>query len=97
MAVSLGLSGLFFFLGNQAYDNYMEATTVDDVPAYKAQFRKRDLFTYVAGGTDGLGLGFFGVFQLTKPGAKKMEAARVELSIIEAEIGEVQGDLGWEE
>jgi len=81
--VSAGLSGLFWYLSDRAYENYQDASITTDAVKYRKEVQSWDTFTYVAGGTAGIGVGLSILMWVTapKPDQYESELNEVNLSI----------------
>ena len=64
-------SGLTFYLGDRAYNDYMESNSMDDLLIDKARFQRWDTVTSVSWGIGGFGVALFGVLRLITPPRKR--------------------------
>jgi len=90
---SAALSGLTYFLGHKAYNNYLAADNLEDLETYKRRFKTWDLLTVTCWGGGAAGGIAFGVLTLLKTDPRKLEGAQKELAEIDAEIRSVEEDL----
>jgi hypothetical protein len=89
-AVSLGTSGVFFFLADDAYQKYLDATTTSDVIHYRDEVSKWKTGIYICLGVGGAGLGSSLLLWATQPKVKQYEA---ELAEVNEKIQRLEGEL----
>ena len=88
--VSGGLSGLFYYFSNEAYQKYERSATYDEALEYKDQVQFWDTSTYIALGASGLFLIVSSIRLLTRSSTEhltaKLETVEKEINILEKEL-----------
>lgn len=87
---SLGISALFYYLSDEAYENYLNATITEDVIRYRDEFLMWDTMTYTAWGVGGVGVGVSIILWANSPNPKEYRAELVE---IQSRIDKLEGEL----
>ena len=88
--VSLGTSGIFIFLADDAYQKYLDATTTSDVIRYRDEVSKWKTGIYIGLAVGGAGLGSSLLLWATQPKVKQYEA---ELAEVNEKIQRLEGEL----
>ena len=99
-AVGLISSGVFYFLGEAAYDNYLLATTEDSVLSYRRQVDLYDTLVYAAGGAGALCTSGWAALFMMPSGdeiLERKEPVAEELEGIEEEIASIEEVLAEKE
>jgi TolB-like protein len=89
-ALSLGLSGLFYYLADEAYKNYLNTTITSMAIQYRKECRTWDTLTYAAWGVGGVGLGGSVILWAAKP---KLDQYQAELIKVQSRIHTLKEEL----
>ncbi len=83
-----GLTGLFMYLAEESYNEYMGATVTDSIIAFRQEFQTFDVLSYVSIGAGGVGLGLSALLFAAAPQPRKY---REQLVDIRQKINELEG------
>ena len=89
-AISGGLSGLFWYLSEEAYRNYLSASVSSDVIYYKEKVKLWETSMYASWGAGGAWLGIGGLFFAASPNTgkykKEIDLLKIKIVVLEGEL-----------
>jgi hypothetical protein len=83
-----GLAGLFMYLAEESYNEYMDATLTSQAVTYREEFETYDILSYISIGAGGVGISLSTILFATRP---KPDEYRERLDNIERQITTLKG------